>query len=293
MSIFNEPCYVVVLGADLMEYMNETYGTELGGTVYVSRNGVLGNIEWKYEIKYEGEFGCPYVQFSDEWFVWQAEAHEHYAKEINNEFLSEAVEFVVGGVITENAGFLSSAVVLPGSMDLNPYFGRICNLEVTEAYLKDNWKDEEMRAFGEALAAENGTGEIAFIMDTSKLENVKNNVRLMETLYPIVVAAILVIGAFLCGLLIVQTSKDIAIMRILGTSKRRVRLIMITEHALVCLVGIVAAFAVVWLRKASISVIRDVSVVCGMYFAAILLASIVASAMASRKNVLELLQTKE
>ena len=130
-------------------------------------------------------------------------------------------------------------------------------------------------------------------MDTSKLDNILNNIRLMDMLYPIVVAAILVIGAFLCGLLIVQTSKDIAIMRVLGTSKRRVRLIMIAEHAIVCLVGIIAAFAVAYLRKASISVINDVSIVCCMYFAAILLASIVASAMASRKNVLELLQTKE
>lgn len=293
MSIFDEPCYVVLLGADLMEYMSETYGTELGGTVYLSKNGVLSNIEWKYEKNYEGEFGCPYIQFSDEWYVWQAETHEYYADEIKREFLNETTKFVVGGVITENAGVLSGAVVLPGSMDLNPYFGRICTLEVTEAYLKDNWRDEEMREFGEALAAENGTGEIAFIMDTSKLENVKNNVKLMETLYPIIVAAILVIGAFLCGLLIVQTSKDIAIMRVLGTSKRRVRLIMIVEHAAMCLVGIVVAIAVLVIRKAANAVIADVLFVCGLYFAAVLAACIVASIAASRKNVLELLQTKE
>ncbi|MBQ9859007.1 MAG: hypothetical protein IJO77_08415, partial [Oscillospiraceae bacterium] len=157
----------------------------------------------------------------------------------------------------------------------------------------DNWKAEEYRAFGEELAAANLTGEVAFVMDTSKLDNVLNNIRLMDTLYPIIVTAILVIGAFLCGILIVQTSKDIAIMRVLGTSKRTVRSIMIIEHTALCLTGIIIAALILVLRQADTAVVNDMLIVCAMYFAAALVSSFVASIASTRKNVLELLQTKE
>ncbi|MBQ4040144.1 MAG: hypothetical protein IJC91_03310, partial [Oscillospiraceae bacterium] len=293
MSLFDEPGYVILVGADLMDFISVAFGTELGGSVYLSKKMLLSTIYLKYESMYERIVPQPEIFGGEAWIQWGLDAHAYYAEEIKTEFMEDATRFIVGGVITDGPSVFKDAVVLPGTTDLDPYFGRILNLEITEAYLKDNWQDEELREFGEALAAENGTGEIAFIMDTSKLENVKNNVRLMETLYPIVVTAILVIGAFLCGLLIVQTSKDIAIMRVLGTSKRRVRLIMIAEHVVLCVIGILVAVAVLVVRKATETVVTDMVIVCGMYFAAILIACTVASVAASRKNVLELLQTKE
>ena len=99
----------------------------------------------------------------------------------------------------------------------------------------------------------------------------------------------MVIGAFLCGLIIVQTSKDIAIMRVLGTSKRKTRTIIVLEQMILCIVGIVIAVVVLALRGALMQMLW----VFGVYALVILLASIVASVAASRKNVLELLQTKE
>ncbi|MBQ4039505.1 MAG: hypothetical protein IJC91_00080, partial [Oscillospiraceae bacterium] len=155
--------------------------------------------------------------------------------------------------------------------------------------LADNYKAEEYREYGVSIAGKNLTGEIAFVMDTSKIENVRNNIDLMDTLYPIMVAAVLVIGAFLCGMLIVQTSKDIAIMRVLGTPKRRVRGILVSEQMILCIVGVIFAFAVLAVRGVAFKMLP----VMGLYAAVILLAAIITAAAASRKSPLALLQTKE
>ena len=128
-----------------------------------------------------------------------------------------------------------------------------------------------------------------FVMDTSKLENLRNTLRLVEMLYPIAVVVTLVIGAFLCGLIIVQTSKDIAIMRVLGTSKAKTRTILVLEQMILCVIGIIIAGIVLYIRGAFMQMLW----VFGVYALVILLASIIASVAASRKNVLELLQTKE
>ncbi len=200
-----------------------------------------------------------------------------------------AEEFVIIGSISSEDAALNNAAFLPGNTSLSKEFGRLVIVPSVTATLADNWRADEYREFGKNLADANGTGEVAFIMDSTKLDNVRNNIELMNTLYPIMIAAVMVIAAFLCGMLIIQNSKDIAIMRVLGTSKRRVRTIMVLEHIILCVIGVVLASVVLIIRGVFIQMLWVVA----LYVVVILAASYVASVLASRKNVLELLQTKE
>ena len=86
-----------------------------------------------------------------------------------------------------------------------------------------------------------------------------------------------------------NNKRDIAIMRVLGTSKAKTRLILVLEHMILCVLGIVLAGVILYIRGALMQMLW----VFGVYAIVILLASITASIAASRKNVLELLQTKE
>ena len=285
-SVMESVGNVVVLSRDIMREQN----LELGQTVRISRAYVLTRIRNDYYQAYLKEFDDSTGEQPYQFLEWSVREMPLVENEINAEFEAKSHEFKIVGIIDCPSEYV---LFTPGSMDVAPVYGKLAILDVIEATLIDNWKAEEYREYGEALAAANLTGEIAFIMDTSKLDNVLNNIKLMDTLFPIIITAILVIGAFLCGLLIVQTSKDIAIMRVLGTSKRRVRLIMIIEHSALCFVGIVLATAIMLFRKADTAAIINTVNVSALYFAAILLASIIASVAASRKNVLELLQTKE
>ena len=129
--------------------------------------------------------------------------------------------------------------------------------------------------------------------ETAKAKHLKNNIELIETLLPIISAAVLVIGGFISGVLISHSSLDIAVMRMLGTTKRRTRWILMAEQLLLCICGIGISALILKLRNASAVVFSEAAIVFALYFAAIFISAALASISATRKNVLELLQTKE
>jgi len=270
---------VILMGED---YMKE-YGYELGDTVEVMAYDTYQHMVTWAIINFETLKSNGETYTNDE--ILEIEGEELYRR-----FRKYHVkEFVIIGSVSNEDASLNKIAFLPGNLSDSKDFGRLVIVPSVTATLADNWKADEYRAFGEELAGANGTGEVAFVMDTSKLDNVRNNIELMNTLYPIMIAAVMVIGAFLCSMLIVQNSKDIAIMRVLGTSKRRVRAIMVLEHIILCIIGVMLAAVILVVR----GVFSQMLWVTVLYVVVILAASYVASVLASRKNVLELLQTKE
>jgi len=270
--------YVVVMGKDIMAER----GYELGDTVEFSACG------WYDEVVRQKLLHARSELFNFDSYT-EEEVIEIYQDEINERYYSKAHEFTIIGTVSDAKNITGQHVYTPGCNELVMNYGKIVIPPEVTAVLADNYKAEEYREFGMALAGKNLTGEIAFIMDTSKIENVRNNIDLMNMLYPIMVAAVLVIGAFLCIMLIIQTSKDIAIMRVLGTPKRTVRGILVSEQMLLCILGIVLAGIVLAIR----GVFADMLVVFGLYIVVIFLAALVSSAAATRKSPLALLQTKE
>ena len=241
---------VVVMGKEIMAER----GYELGDTVEFSTCG------WYDEVVSQKLLHARSELFNFDSYT-EEEVIEIYQDEINERYYSKAHEFTIIGIVSDAKNITGQHVYTPGCNELVMNYGKIVIPPEVTAVLADNYKAEEYREFGMGLAGKNLTGEIAFIMDTSKIENVRNNIDLMNMLYPIMVAAVLVIGAFLCIMLIIQTSKDIAIMRVLGTPKRTVRGIMVTEQMLLCILGIVLAGIVLAIR----GVFADMLVVFGLY----------------------------
>ena len=195
--------------------------------------------------------------------------------------------------MTSESGAYDEAMFTPGSRCISNEYAILVILDIIEAKVKTNRKVDDYREFGEALAAKNLTGEIACVMDDSKLDNVRNNVDLMDTLYPLVLAAVLLIGGFLCGLVIVQSSKEIAIMRVLGTSVKKTRLMLMSEQLVLCITGIILALIITAFRGVNAGVYGRMAIAFAAYFAAIFAASFIAAYMTTRKNALEMLHTKE
>ena len=216
-----------------------------------------------------------------------------YPTEFSGEYGLLADRFMVVGLFViddENYMFeYENTVFIPGISEPQEMYGSTAPMEIVEATVADNNLVDEYREFGQELAGGSVTEGVIFVMDTSKLENLRNTLRLVEMLYPIAVVVTLVIGAFLCGLIIVQTSKDIAIMRVLGTSKAKTRTILVLEQMILCIFGIIISGVVLYIRGALMQMLW----VFGAYALVILVTSVVAAVAASRKNVLELLQTKE
>ena len=256
-------------------------GVKLGDTVYIKEGGIF--------FAHQNMLANNYLMEHD-YSVSYEEALEIVKAETLEWYYERAEEFtVVGCIESETPG-----AYLPGTTEFSTITGKLVIMELTEATLIDNTKTKEYREYGEALANANLTYEVAFLMDTSKVDYLANIIWLLDVLYPVAVAVMLIIGAFVTCLIIVQTSKDIAIMRVLGTSKKRTRTIIVTERMLLCVLGIILALAVTFImRGTSETVLRNITLIYILYFTAIFVSSVIAAITASRKNVLELLQTKE
>ena len=268
---------VIIMGE---RYMKNN-GLEIGETVELSR------------FRYYDDTAQYYVMNYINSKMYNGETAEEieaiFEERIYFDYSRRMEEVLIIGSVKDPNGECKNLIMTPGTPSNSIDFGSLMIPPFVSAVLTDNWKAEEYREYAIELTKENSAAAIAFIMDTSKIENVRNNIELMNTLYPIMIAAVMVIAAFLCGMLIIQNSKDIAIMRVLGTSKRRVRMIMVLEHMILCVIGVVFASVILLVR----GVFAQLLWVVALYIVVILAASYVASVLASRKNVLELLQTRE
>lgn len=272
-------------GVVISQNMADTYGVRLGDSVVIGPEGYMKSVQ-------DGHIERHRAQFPED-TITDGEILALYAEDIADIYKKSSYECTIIAVFSisdeEYDGMFDDVVFSPGIGAYEPDIGTLAPLDIAEATVADNNLVDEYREFGQELAGGSVTEGVMFVMDTSKLENLRNTLRLVEMLYPIAVVVTLVISAFLCGLIIVQTSKDIAIMRVLGTSKAKTRTVLVLEQMVLCVIGIIIAGIVLYIRGALMQMLW----VFGVYVLVILAASSVASVAASRKNVLELLQTKE
>ena len=265
----------IIMGSELMKER----GYELGDTVELSRRGYFAYCSYAVPEIAEIYFKVDYL-FTEEGMT----------AAIDELYRERTFEFTIVGSVTSESHEADYYMYMPGSLDKSIDFGRYAIVQPVEAYLADNDLSEEYREFGTALANGILPEEVAFLLDeTAKAKHLKNNVELIDTLLPIISVSVMVIGVFICSILITQSSKEIAIMRVLGTTKKRTRGILVLEQMILCIIGVIISGIILTLRGA----LAQMLWVLGVFVIVILLASIVASIAASRKNVLELLQTKE
>jgi ABC-type antimicrobial peptide transport system permease subunit len=212
---------------------------------------------------------------------------------IEAEIMKATQIYTVAGIIRTPLSMHGMTAFTPGVGGDAKSFGFAIELDVAEFTLVNNQLAKELRSYGERLA--NSGGAVDFIMDTGKLDNIVNTLSLLDTLYPIAIAAALLIGGFLCSLVIFQSSKEAAIMRMLGTTKRRTRVILALEQMILSVAGLLPGVCALLAYNGAelAAAIGDIALFAGLYLAAVTAFSAVSSAAATRKNVLELLQTKE
>lgn len=288
-EVLREVGNTLIMGKVLLKEL----GLEIGDTVRLSAGGVLSRIEEKFMNKYIMANGTPDGIKKDQLAAWKREILEENREEIDKTFDEKADKFVIAGVVETPSGDYDRAMFTAGSKYMSNQYGILVILDIIEAKLENNKKADRYRKFGTELAAANLTGEVAFVMDDSKLDNVKTNVELMDTLYPLVMTAVLAIGAFICGLVIVQSSKEICIMRILGTSKKKTWAMLVSEQMVLCIIAVVLALAVLIVRRVSAGVYVQMIIAFAIYLAGIFAASMITAYVMTKKNALDMLHTKE
>ena len=271
---------IVIVGKDLIEQ----YGLQLGDTILISPQDKMRD----QMIIFKSQF---MKDFPDE-FATDENVRKAYGEMLDimiDEFSSTVT---IAGMVSTVSGSFDDSLFTPGMMDPLELLETGVLLDLAEFRLADNELVSEMREYGKDIA-EGKSG--SFIMDTAKLDSVISTAALLDSLYPVAIAAALIIGGFLCALVIVQTSKDAAIMRIQGTTKTKTRVILVIEQIMLSVAGlIIGAGAMAVIKGAQFTdVAAQTGMFAGMYLIVIIAASVVSAVLATRKNVLELLQTKE
>ena len=139
------------------------------------------------------------------------------------------------------------------------------------------------------------TAAVKFTMDTSYADRMYKIHRLIESLYPLAVAAALLLGGVLPGLIVLHGSREISILRALGVRARDCVILYTLSQVLCALAGLVLGIAAVLvaLRPEWSEVVVPFAIYLAAHLAACALGSGVFAWLCARKRVLEQLQAKE
>ena len=167
-------------------------------------------------------------------------------------------------------------------------------LDIAEYTLTDYHRAEDLNVVVKE-AMDGGKGNARFHMDTSNADRIYRIHRLLETLYPLTVAAVLLLGGVLPGLTVLHASPQISVLRALGAKAGKCVSIYTLAQVLCALAGLVLGLALVLAvqRPELGAVLRPFGVYLAAHLAACALGSGVFAWLCARKHVLAQLQAKE
>ena len=142
-------------------------------------------------------------------------------------------------------------------------------------------------------------GKLRFIIWDEELRIVlaqlEKNISLLKVLYPVVIAVSVLIGAGLCFLLLLQTTREAAIMRVLGTTRTAVRLALIIEPLILSIIGVIIGLGISRPLWVSSDLVAAGPLLTGasLYLAGVLAGLVTGAISVTNIKPIELLQVKE
>ena len=167
-------------------------------------------------------------------------------------------------------------------------------LDLAEYTLNDYHQAAEFSAYAR-LEREKDANTVRFRMDTSYADRIYKIHQLIETLYPLTIAAALFLGGVLPGLTVLHHSQQISVLRALGAKIGKCVGIYTLAQVLCALGGLVLGFILVLvLQRPELSaVIQPFGAYLAAHLAACAFGSGIFAWLCARKRVLEQLQAKE
>lgn len=176
------------------------------------------------------------------------------------------------------------------------------NIKFTVAhFILDPQKNRELsqlRADMEKVMGIYG-GQLRFIIWDEELRIViaqlEKNLSLLKNLYPVVIAVAVLIGAGLCFLVLLQATREAAIMRVMGTTRTAVRWALIIEPLILSIIGVIIGLGVSLFGWTTSDLVPVVPLLtgAGLYLAGVLAGSVFGAVSVTNKKPIELLQVKE
>jgi hypothetical protein len=183
-------------------------------------------------------------------------------------------------------------IIIPPRQPYTELFGSFGTYDAVEVSLADNSKLDEFLKASQSWAAFKTT----LVMNTGELDVIKENIRFLDIIFPIAAAVLSLAAGFMPGLMILQSAKESAVLRILGAAKNRARQAAALRQLALFVPGMAAGLLAVALYNGP-EVIRltwPVLALCAaLDLGCCAAVSAVCAAAVTGRRALELLQTKE
>ena len=203
---------------------------------------------------------------------------------------------VIGIVESEDTN-VSKGIFSGIRCDLQRLFSMDFAVDECEFILADNNKVNEVEALLEEELNKSiiYSPEPFYHLGTEGLVNIQRIRGLLASLFPIAVAAAVLIGVLGPLLVILQSAQEAAYLRILGVTKKRTRCILALEQVALCMAGIILAAALSALYSPGLFArgIEALAPCWALYLCGGACGAIAGSALVTRHKILELLQVKE
>ncbi len=181
---------------------------------------------------------------------------------------------------------------------LEQIYGNSFPVTYSEFTLSDNDKLVGLNSLLEELKMESqeiSAPMASFHIDSESLENIKRVRDLLASLFPIAVAAAVLIGLFGPGLVVMQSAKEAAFLRVIGVTKKRARCMLVLEQILLCAAGLTLVAAGLALSNPGLFArsTQTLATCWMLYFLGCICGASAAAIQVTRHRILELLQVKE
>jgi len=298
-SFFYEDNDLCILGSDIAEILNVKAGDNLTMT------------NWTFFDAMNG-FYFANEDYRDIWrTAWESDnlTEKEFEEKITDLFYEEIEPYTktykVAGIIHSEHNDIKFGVFTPLGEAASVHGGRgsgpstigTYTIGFSEFTLADNEQLDKLTGLLDNLQTESRkhSTEAAYYTDTTELDNIRRVRDLLILLFPVAVTAAVLIGLTAPGLIIMQSSKEAAILRVLGTTKKRVRCMLLFEQIILCALGLVfAAGGLIIYNSGLFMQSAETFAVCGaLYLLGCVCAGLVAAVSVTKRKVLELLQVKE
>lgn len=203
---------------------------------------------------------------------------------------------VVGIVDTEDPE-LGSRIFAASNREAVGLYSMPFQVEYSDFLLSDNERADRLsKLLEEVKAKDYFYGQTAsFYLDTEALRNIGRICGLLEELFPIAVAAAVLIGMVGPGLVVMQSAKEAAFLRVLGVTKKRSRCMLVFEQIALCIGGmlLVAGGLALYNQGRFLQGMETLAFCSGLYLLGSVSGVLVSSVWVTRRKVLELLHSKE
>lgn len=234
--------------------------------------------------------------------LYSALVEMHKNIQDNEALLAASIEqrnetYKVIGIIESDIAKVSSSIFAAADSAAESVYGQPFPFGYCEFVLADNERLDEVNSLLEGEKKSGGTYApmASFYIDSARLKNMKRMCDLLESLFPIAMAAAVLIGLFGPGMVIIQSAREAAFLRILGVTKKRARCMLVLEQVVLCIAGIMLTAGGLALYNLEMSARGAAALaVCWLlYFLGCLCGASMAAIQVTRHKILELLQVKE